>query len=79
MGNAVGDQKEKDSEDIQKQKILESRNGYVHGKDRFDGEVSLDEAETADKNTDSKLIMHKSATFHLCTKLIIKKYIRCQE
>lgn len=59
MGNAVGDQQEKDSEDIQKQKILESRNGYVHGKDRFDGEVSLDEAETADKNTDSKLCINR--------------------
>lgn len=59
MGNAVGDQKEKDSEDIQKQKILESRNDNVHGKDRFDGEVSLDEAETADKNTDSKLCINR--------------------
>nr|XP_034309105.1 uncharacterized protein LOC105339290 [Crassostrea gigas] len=52
MGNAVGDQTKKDSEDIQKQKILESRNGYIHEEDRLDGEVSLNEAETANKDTD---------------------------
>lgn len=59
MGNAVGDQTKKDSEDIQKQTILESRNGYIHEEDRLDGEVSLNEAETANKDTDSKLCINR--------------------
>lgn len=59
MGNAVGEQTKKDSEDIQKQKILESRNGYIHDEDRLDGEVSLNEAETANKDTDSKLCINR--------------------
>lgn len=60
MGNAVGDQTKKDSEDIQKQKILESRNGYIHEEeDRLDDEVCLNEAEKADKNTDSKLCINR--------------------
>lgn len=66
MGNAVGDQTKKDSEDIQKQKILESRNGYIHEEDRLDGEVSLNEAETANKDTDSKLHVCINRLLFIC-------------
>lgn len=73
MGNAIGDQTKKDSEEIRKQKILESRNGYIHEKDKMDEESGPYKAETADKNTESKLCWNRQFSFCVGK----KKYVWC--
>lgn len=72
MGNAIGDQTKKDSEEIRKQKILESRNGYIHEKGKMDEEAGPYEAEMADENTESKLWWNRQFSF-----CVEKKYVRC--